>query len=426
MGMPRYTHGRTTCSQRGAAALIVTLILFFALVLGALFVNRNLVFELRSSANQVRSTIAFEAAEAGLEWALAQLNSPQRIGADCRPSADPAATSFRSRYLATTPGDAVWTPRRWSRAGVAVALQPSCVRTDAGWSCSCPAQGEPTLAPSAAPASRAAFTLQFLPGARPGVVRVAATGCTDLAGACLPGASTAADATATAEVSFALLAGLRTPPVAALTTRGAFDAGSAAPTLRNLDPATGIALHAGADVTVSQARFIGPAGAPLADALVGKDAALAALTAERLFAAHFGIDKARWMRQPAVTRIQCSGDCSAALAAAIDAAADHALIWIDGDLALTGPITLGSAQRPVVIVASGAARFDGAIALHGMLYSAALRWDGSAGSAHGALISESGYQGDGTPDLAYDSAALAALTRHAGSFARVSGSWHDF
>src|SRR6266571_8446311 len=73
-------------SQRGGAALIVTLMLFLAMALAAFAVNRHLVFEQRSAANQARATQAFEAAEAGLEWAQAQLNSTQRIGTDCQPS----------------------------------------------------------------------------------------------------------------------------------------------------------------------------------------------------------------------------------------------------------------------------------------------------------------------------------------------------
>ena len=107
--------------QRGAAALIVTMMLFFAMVLVAVFVNRNLVFEQRSSANQLRSTQAFEAAEAGLEWALAQLDNPQRLAADCTPSTDAAATSFRSRYLNFNRSNASFTPVTWNRAGVLTA-----------------------------------------------------------------------------------------------------------------------------------------------------------------------------------------------------------------------------------------------------------------------------------------------------------------
>ena len=121
--------------QHGAAALVVTVMLFFAMVLVTLFVNRNLVFEQRASANQYRATQAFEAAEAGAEWALAQLDNPQRLGPDCQPVNDPAASSFRSRYL--SPENATFTPRAWNNGAVATALQPTCVRSDAGWNCSC-------------------------------------------------------------------------------------------------------------------------------------------------------------------------------------------------------------------------------------------------------------------------------------------------
>ena len=86
-------------SQHGGAALIVTLLLFLAMALAAFALNRHLVFEQRSAANQARATQAFEAAEAGLEWAQAQLNSTQRIGADCRPSTDAAASSFRAASI---------------------------------------------------------------------------------------------------------------------------------------------------------------------------------------------------------------------------------------------------------------------------------------------------------------------------------------
>jgi PilX N-terminal len=414
--------------ERGAAALIVTMVMFLAMALVALFVNRNLVFEQRSAANQVRSTQAFEAAEAGLEWALGQLNDTQRIGPDCRPSADPAATSFRSRHLAFNRASASFTPVTWNQSGTPTALQPSCVRAAGAWSCSCPSQGLPTLVPAAGNTPAVAFTLQFAAGAKPGTVRVIAIGCSNLAGVCQPGSTTRADATAKIELAFGLLAGLRTPPAAALTTRGAFDADAAALGLRNPDPATGIALHAGGAIAASHALLTAPAGAPLAGTMVGNDAALASLSTDRFFASYFGLDKAAWKNQPAVARITCSGDCGSALAAAIDHAADTALIWVDGDLDLAGPITLGSLQHPVVIVASGAARLRGAIALHGVIYAAALQWDGTSGGAfvRGAALSETGYQGSGTPEFFYDTDVLNTLKGNSGSFARVSGSWRDF
>ncbi|MEP7101322.1 MAG: PilX N-terminal domain-containing pilus assembly protein, partial [Burkholderiales bacterium] len=383
--------------QRGAAALIVTLALFFAMVLVAVFANRNLVFEQRTSANQYRSTQAFEAAEAGLEWALAQLNANQRIGADCLPSAEPAASSFRARYLSVARLTGALTPRSWNAAGTPTPLLPSCVRAGNGWSCSCPASGLPNLTAPAGEAPAAAFSLEFFATGKPGVVRVVANGCTQLAGTCLAGSTSRPDASAKIEVAFGLVAGLRTLPAATVTTRAGFDAGSAAIGLHNPDPATGIAVNAGGAINAAAARLTPPAGAPKTGLLVGNDAALVALDNDRFFAAHFGVDKAAWKAQPAVTRISCTTDCASVLGAALAAAADSALIHVEGDLVLAGPLTLGSAERPVVIVVSGAAQLDGAVALHGVLYAGSLNWSATNGGAfvRGALLSEAGYQGSG-------------------------------
>ena len=418
----------TRHDQQGVAALVVVMALLFATVLVAVFANRNLVFEQRASANQYRSTQAFEAAEAGIEWALAQLNANQRIGADCEPSADPAAGSFRSRYLSTAPNTGVLMPATWNNAGNATALRASCMQAGNGWSCSCPAHGLPNLPSPGGSTSATAFTVQFAPAAKPGVVRIVANGCTSLAGACLTGSTGRADASARIEVAFGLVGGLNTPPAATVTTRTGFDAGSATLGLHNADPATGIAVNAGSTIDAAQARLTAPAGTPNTGLLVGDDAALAALPADRLFAAYFGVDKAAWRAQPAVTRISCTVDCAAVLGAAIAAAADAALIHVDGDLLLAGPVTIGSAQRPVAIVVTGAAQFDGAVGLHGLLYAASLRWNATAGGAfvRGALVSEAGYQGSGAPELFYDPLVLGALKQATGSFARVNGSWRDF
>jgi len=349
-------------SQHGGAALIVTLLLFLAMALAAFALNRHLVFEQRSAANQARATQAFEAAEAGLEWAQAQLNSPQRIGADCRPSTDAAASSFRERLLSLD---------RVTGRVTAAALRPSCVRGPGGWSCSCPAGGPAVLSAPTGTTPAPAFTLEFQPAGRAGSVRVSATGCTSLAGACLPGSTAAADATARTEVTLALFAGLRTPPAVALTTRDA-----------------------------------------------------ASQTPDQFFAAAFGIDKPTWRSQPVVARIACATDCGAAIAAAITAG--NTLLWTDGDLALTGPLTLGSVAQPVVIVASGAAQLDGGVTIVGALHAASVTLSGSGAVVQGAVLNEGAYAGPAVPDFRLDAGVLAGLTHQTGSFARVSGSWRDF
>ena len=415
--------------QRGAAALIVTMLLFFAMVVVAVFVNRNLVFEQRTSANQYRATQAFEAAEAGLEWALAQLNSTAPIGDDCVPAAAPGGASFRARHLQTDVARAAFSPTTWLNAGTAVPLQPSCVRGAAGWSCSCPAQGAAVLTAPGGAAPAPAFMLQFQAGPKPGTVRVVSTGCTRLAGPCAPAAGTSADAVARVQVDLGLLPAVSTLPVATLTVRGAFNAGTAAPGLHNADPMTGMALHAGGSISAAQARVTAPAGAAQGASLVGNDAALAGLSADRFFGSYFGLDKTSWRNQPTVTQIDCRSPCAAAVQAAVNAAAGPAMVWVDGDLSLAGPLTLGTVQAPVLMVVNGNARLDGGVALNGLLYATSIAWGGAGGQGavlRGAAIAEADYTGDGAPEFVYDPQVLAALQRATGSFARVSGSWRDF
>ncbi len=412
--------------QRGAATVVVTLVLLAAMLLVAVFANHGLLLEARMSANQARSTVAFEAAEAGLEWTLAQLNDTSRIGADCRGVAG-GLTSFRERYLSMGVAPSGFTGRPGASGAP---LRPACVRNVAGWACSCPTDAAAAFAAPDAEDAAAAFVVEFLPGRQQGVVRVVATGCTGLAGACASGSTTNADAVARVEASFALLPALATAPAAALTTRGNIDAGSTAIGAHNTDPASsGVALHAGGTIEAASARFSAPAGASLANIVAGNDTALAALDGERLFVSYFGLSKQAWKNQPVVRRVGCEGDCTADLAAAIGSEVTNPMIWIGGDASIEGPVTLGQAGRPVAIVVEGRLQLRGDVTLHGVVYANGMAWNGHvAGGAQvrGALVSESGYAGDAAPDLYRDAEVLAALRQHTGSFVRVAGSWRDF
>ena len=437
---PELTHplgGRTTyvvglgalsTRQRGVAALVVTMGLFFAMLLVVAYANRNLVFEQRSSANQYRSTQAFEAAEAGLEWAQAQLNNVVRIGDDCKASGDPAAGSFRDRFLRVTDASGGFSGTQWNNAGSLTALQPACVRADSGWQCSCPASGHTQFAGpvQAAPA----FSVEFLPGTKSGVVRVVSRGCSSWGGACAPGSAEPTDAVARVEVLLALLPGLASPPAAALTVRGALDVGNAMLGVHNADVASGgVALHSGANVQAPVLRVSSAPGAATSGAIVSDDARLAALAPAQLFAAYFGLDRSSWARQPVVTALNCAGNCAAALGLALSSAGNNAILHVIGDLNVDGPAVFGTRQQPVLIVVEGAAQLRGPVTLHGILYAASLRWDGPAASgalARGALVSETSYFGDGTPDIVYDPAILRTLRSRTGMFARVNGSWRDF
>lgn len=383
--------------ERGAATLVVIVALLGAMALTVLFVNRGLLLEARMSANQARSTVAFEAAEAGVEWALAQLNAPERIGTDCRPEAA-AASSFRARYLASD-------------------LRPACTRRGPVWACSCPTAGAAVLPAPSGDDDAPAFSVAFGPGPRPDVATLVSTGTTN------GGAAQARIA-----VSVALVPALASAPVAALTTRGDIGVGAAPIAVFDLDPASaGVGLHAGGSVDANAVTFTGPAGASSAGRIAGLDGALAALDGERLFVSFFGLSKSAWRTQPMTRRLRCTVDCGAELATTIGIDVAAPMVWIDGDAVVEGPLTLGRPDRPVVILVEGSLQLRGDVTVHGLVYASGIAWTGSASGAqvHGALVSESGYAGDAAVALSRDAAVLAAL-RRTGTYVKLPGSWRDF
>lgn len=417
--------------QRGAAALAVTVLLLFVMALAVGLAHRNLIFEQRSSANQLRSTRAFEAAEAGLAWAQTLLDRGGAIGADCSAAdAVPGDTSFRDRYLAFDAASGTLVPRSLPLAPGA-ALQAACVASDddGGWACSCPADSAPALDAPEGSTVRPAFFVHFEPAPRAGMVQLVATGCDHLGPACDPAAGAAFGAAgAELRATLAVLPALATLPGAALSARGGIDV-DAALTLANQEGA-GITARAGGTIALPAAMLITVPGQDAAASLAALDPALAGLDAERLLTRLLGVDRTRWQRLPGVRTLDCSVDCAGMIAAATAPDAGVSMLWITGDLVLDGPLTLGSVERPLLLVVEGQVRLRGGVTLHGVLVSLAATWD-TTGSAdaevRGAVVALGDVRGDGTPTIVRDAAVLARLHGGAvGHFVRVAGSWRDF
>ncbi|HSC62567.1 MAG TPA: hypothetical protein VLD35_02960 [Caldimonas sp.] len=411
------------------AALFVTVMLCFAMVLAVAVAHRNVVVEEQRSANELRAASAFEAAEAGLDWALVRVNDPTPIGVDCLPSGEATARSFRDRLMRIDVPSGEVALRTWIDGGTPVPLQAACIRSADGWACRCPLDGRPALPASVGNAMAPAFVVELAASSRPDVVRVVATGCTrsDAGPTCAASADTASEATARLEAAWALLPALRSVPAAALTVQGDADVGAASLGVRNVDAASGgLAVHAGGRVAATALRIGAPPGAPLAASLASDDTSLRALSADRFFARIFGMARAAWADQPAARRVDCASDCADAVAAAIDAG--RRLLVIFGDATVTGPAHLGSADDPIVIVTSGALRLSGDIELHGVVHAGTLEWnDTTPGGAfvRGAVVAGS-YRGNAAVDLHRDAAVLSRLAAAQGSFVRVNGSWKDF
>src|SRR5262245_1375260 len=218
--------------QRGAATLIIALVLLVGFTMFAFFANRSIVFEQRTSANQYRSTKALATAEAGLEWALAQLNSPVNLAyPSC--STTSGTRTFRDNYL--DPSN-LSVPAYGTASGAFSTAQPSCARqlNSASWSCSCPvgtstSTGAPTCDVTSGDNANgcAKFVVSFTRIQDPSLgttcasgtwtncvtsaVKITSVGYTDMNGT--------PDGTATISQMYKTVSGLATQPAAALTAK---------------------------------------------------------------------------------------------------------------------------------------------------------------------------------------------------------------
>lgn len=420
-------------AQTGVASLVMLMLLLGVSVLMAAWSQRHVLTEWATANSQWRRALAFEAAESGLAWAQGMLNQALPLDSSCRADTTGAGTGtgYAARYLAPPDAAGQWLPRSRLVAGAASPLQMLCAQDNGRLACHCPVDAALALTVGgSAPAP--SFAIQFAPSPRPGAIEVLATGCNQLARPCLPGAPERAEAVVRLRLTLAHLPALVTPPGAVLTTRGDIDAGAAALGLHNADARSGgLVAQAGGRIVASALRVQTVPGSSPRAALLGGDEALAATDSHAFFVRHFGASRSQWALQPGVQTIDCSvDDCPARVRALTAGAGEVARIAVRGDLQLDGPLQLGTASRPVVLVVEGSLQLRGAVELHGLVHATRLRWDavapGGGGLLRGAVLLDEGYAGDGAPDLVYDAALMRHLQRQGGTWVTVPGSWRDF
>lgn len=433
---PRHPH-RPGSRQRGVATLVVVAVLFFVLSLVAAYTNRSMIFEQRTASNQYRSTLAFEAAEAGLEWALSMLNGG-RVDASCVPSANVADTSFRQRYLTIDPATGHITPTGVLAADLGSDLWPSCVFDGTDWRCSCPAAGAPVLAAPAGSAVYPAFRIRMVQATppQPGVVTVQVNGCTRLQNECLdfPSLAVGGEGRATVQSLVALRGGLGAPPVAAVTVRRAVNAANV--NAYNDNAAVGgVAVLAGGPIAgLGSTGTV--AGAPGTTAIVSNDPGLQALTGDRLFSNTFSVDGTTYRNQPGAVIPNCLAVCNANEVRQVASLNPGRVIWVNGNLNLDAGGDLGSATEPVLIVATG--NINVSVNVFGLLYGGKdvdpapgtdTDWDTTGSgpfTVRGAVIAERDLLGAGQFTTVYDADILTRLRWQSGSFVRVPGGWKDY
>ncbi|WP_158289013.1 pilus assembly PilX family protein [Rubrivivax albus] len=428
--------------QRGVTTLIIVSVLFFILALVAAYTNRNMIFEQRTAGNQFRSTLAFEAVEAGVEWTLSMLNNG-RIDDDCLSSDDAAQLSFRQRYLNMSADTGLVDPGPAFGADLGGTVWPSCVFNGADWTCSCPVNGDPALVEPVGAGVFPAFRVRFVRHVpqRPGLVWLEVNGCTRLDDTCLdfPAAPVAGEGRMRARVLVALKSALPAVPSAAITVLGDVDVPGGGTTLWAINGSAGsggLAVMAGGSVDTDvslgsspgspadRARVVSEADPSLVAAVFPPDAADAR---NRMFSNVFATTFDLYRDQAATLVLDCD-PCGAADVR--EAAERHPgrILWLAGDASLDSGGGIGSPAAPVMLVVNGALALD--VPLHGVVYSRgeSLALSGAGGSIQGALIGEGDldFESGSTLTVTHEAQTLNRLRWTHGTFVRVPGGWRDF
>lgn len=408
--------------ERGAASLIVVALLLAVTTIIVMFANRTIIYEQKTSANQYRATLAFEAAEAGLAWTQAMLNNQKYITAACAISTNSADLRFRQRYLNINSLNTAVTANNSGAVVAACAYNQS----SGNMNCSCPVAG---TAPSAtAPTTSSGYTpgfaIAFITNAVTGTVDLVSYGCTSVTNSAICNG----DGSAIVRASLGQVSGLSTPPAAPLTTRGNVSIGNAALGIENPDPNTnGVTINAGGTIDAASARITTIPGTPPKSTLVGNDASLRNQTEANMFSTFFGMSKEAYKGLPSTYILPCTVCTDTDLLTAYNAGERQ--IWVLDTMNINANSTIGSATEPLVMIVDGAITIRGTPQIYGVVYSTAATWDATgSGNAllRGAVISEGNYTGNGTPDYYYDPAVMRNIRSSATSFVQIPGSWRDF
>jgi len=427
-------------SQRGAGALIITVLLLFASSIIVFYLNRGLLFEQKTSANQVRSTTAFEVAEAGLEWATGMLNRPYDIAADCALLAT-TNVSFRTKYIQTGANSNVLST---------TTTFPGCKIDGTALTCSCPnlpGVGNEAVA-SLGAAVLPSFTISFTDVGDPTAVRVTSTGCTAQAGACKPATTTAAttansDAWAQVSAILKLRPLLRAGTVAALTCGTSCAPGGSYNIVNTELGSNGYLVDAGTTITTGNGvTYQTIPGQPVQNALIESDVSLNAVASvdptcanSAMFKTYFGVTIAEYAASPAVKTIPNCTQANACGALVNTALGDgwRSFYFPDGfalnNSAPFAAMGAAGAGNGVTIVSPASININGNISIYGLLFSndAVVNDLGTGNSnIYGAMITCAAQSSNGNGTIQYDSNALGGPGLKPGTMARVPGSWRDF
>jgi len=397
--------------ERGAATLIVAMVLLFSITLISILTARTTILETKISANEFRGKQAFEAADAGMQYAIAYLNSG---GATRDGSGDPmvlTATLGNSTIYSTTlfdeDSDATTTGISTTNC---LAMLPIpefhvCVSSDGS---SDDAAFTRTISQLALIAS---------PLANPPNNPLTSKSIVDIRGSGSiinpEGNSTIWSGDNMAFTGASPKTFVASPDVTA-TLDGSPNEENDVIALKNELDAAGLdssLLNGIAETSTKDT---------IGFDIVADDANLASLTDDEFFENFFGYDPASYNSSMVTTEI-AGGKVAGSLSGLT-----NEVIRVDGDAQVMSNITIGTVEEPVILIIDGDLFGAGKVTINGILYVRG-DWTGAGRlEIRGGAVIEGQVNGKGNMDVIYSSMVLDQVGTNLQSSGPIPGTWRDF
>lgn len=395
--------------QRGAATLLVSMVLLVAATLLVLYVSNTIVGEQRMSANEVRSKQAFEAAQAAVELSIRHINddtveNPFQAASEdtLNGSWSSANSSYRVMFCepATVPNAQQCADL--AANGIAPACTPPAAGVTSAWVVSCGWSDDSA-------ARKRIVTLVAKTDPLPGDITnpLTAKGSVGMIG------------NSTVVNYFNNLT--------VWSGQSLDNSGNTGKTVIKRPSSTSNLTAAQVDTQVGNGNQVcNVSQAPdlicttssgvFGPDVIQSDSTLANLTQAEFFENFMGMSPSLY---------------KSTMAEEIVAGADAGTIseggkvyWVEGDATISQNI--GTASEPVILVVNGTLTFSGNPVIYGVVVvNGGFNTSGTP-KVRGAVVSAGNVASDGTLNIIYDPDVIDRLGQVTGKYATVPGTWRDF
>jgi Tfp pilus assembly protein PilX len=415
---------RNPSRQRGAATLLVSMVLLIAATLLVLYTSQTTVFEQRMAANEVRERQAMGAAQAGADYAVALLLDGGTV-LDTIPntaitSGSAPYSSYRTAYcgnsLPITYFDANAQCGATPAAGVSCTA-PTSAADGVVWVVSCGWSDDNTARKRILSYVGKSDALPYSPKnpltARGSVSTSSSITIINYFTNLTIWSGDAVDFSGGSAKTY-----VRAPSVAAPSSGVSADTFNLPASGCNLANGTPNSCPGGGSCT-STTYMCTSSSATGAPDVVASDTSLSRLTSDQFFANFMGTT-------PDLYPLKSDQQVAGADFASLNGTTGQVL-WVDGDVGSPGGgFTLGTAANPVVVVIDGNVSGSWAnVTIHGFVYVRG-NWSSSGSPLIvGAMVMEGAFTGSGGPEIVYDPLTLG--TPPGGNkWSPLPGGWRDW